>query len=138
MPLWFSKLDLRDYLYNAYSLPVLRITSYVQQSRIIQGKNTTSPRPQYKRWHRPRATKVMTVEMERPFVWPEEDADGYKAWNLAESKMAVQEQREMEETIGSTKDANEVGKERRESMREQARRLLEGKEKWRSGVGKGR
>ncbi|KAK3638636.1 mitochondrial 54S ribosomal protein YmL41 [Elasticomyces elasticus] len=137
VPLWFSKLDLRDYLHNVYSLAIgPTIRSYVQQSRIRQGQVKDPARPQYKRWHRPRATKRMTVELERPFVWPAEPED-FKPWNKEENKMADQEQSAMQERLGGTKDALTIPTERRVKMREQAKALLEGRERWRPGGGRG-
>lgn len=38
VPLWFSKLDLKDYLYNLYGVKALRIRSYVIQSKVREGK----------------------------------------------------------------------------------------------------
>lgn len=134
VPLWFSKLDLRDYLYHAYNTRIVSVRSYVKQSRITQGKNHPE-RPQYKRWHRPRAIKHMTVELERPFAWPEEP-ESYKAWNMAEYLEANKEGEEMQESIGPAKDQREPSKDVRLSLREQAKKLLEGKEVWRPGVSK--
>ncbi|KAK0344032.1 mitochondrial 54S ribosomal protein YmL41 [Friedmanniomyces endolithicus] len=136
VPLWFSKLDLRDYLYHAYSLTIgASIRSYVQQSRIRQGQTPDPVRPQYKRWHRPRATKRMTVELDRPFVWPEEP-ESYTPWNKEETKMANEDQMEYQRRQGGDRDALAVPDERRVKMREQARALLEGKQTWRPGGGR--
>lgn len=38
VPLWFSKFDLKDYLYHLYGVKALRIRSYVMQSKVRQGK----------------------------------------------------------------------------------------------------
>lgn len=73
----------------------------------------------------------MTVELERPFVWPEEPRD-LSAWNQEEVKMSEEEQERMGEAYGPTGDLV-VNEERRVAMREQARALLEGKERWRAG-----
>jgi len=69
VPLTFNKLDLRDYLFHAYGVTVLRVRSYVEQQR-VQSKGKAA-----RRWYRPRAIKKMTVEMDKPFVWPEEPTD---------------------------------------------------------------
>ena len=37
-PLNLNKLDLKDYLYNAYGIHVLSVRSYVQQQRVREGK----------------------------------------------------------------------------------------------------
>lgn len=71
VPLNINKLDLRDYLWNAYGVPVIGVRSYIQLQKLRQDKPGAiriSPR----KWFRPRSIKKMTVEMERPFVWPEE------------------------------------------------------------------
>jgi len=69
VPLTFNKLDLRDYLFHAYGVTVLRVRSYVEQQK-VQSKGKAA-----RRWYRPRAVKKMTVEMDKPFVWPEEPTD---------------------------------------------------------------
>ncbi|KAK4544423.1 hypothetical protein LTR36_004314 [Oleoguttula mirabilis] len=137
VPLWFSKLDLRDYLYHGYNVrvgPVIR--SYVEQGRIRQGQVPEPSRPQYKRWHRPRGTKHMTVELERPFAWPERPTD-LTPWNKEETTMASEEQQAYGEKVGPQADQKGVGDDRRVAMREQAKALLEGKEKWKPGLSRG-
>jgi large subunit ribosomal protein L23 len=74
VPLNLNKLDIKDYLYNAYGIHVLSVRSFVQQQRVRQDK-PNAKRPAYRRWFRPRAIKKMTVEMDKPFVWPEEPDD---------------------------------------------------------------
>ena len=78
----------------------------------------------------------MTVELERPFVWPEVPED-LAEWNPVENKMASEEQQGMQERMGGASDAMAVTEERRRGMREQAKALLEGRERWRPGVSKG-
>ena len=69
VPLTFNKLDLRDYLFHVYGVTVLRVRSYVEQQKVkSKGKSA-------RRWYRPRAVKKMTVEMDKPFVWPKEPTD---------------------------------------------------------------
>lgn len=70
----------------------------------------------------------MTVELERPFRWPEEPED-YKPWNKREVEDSEASVKGLQERQGSTGDAV-VETERRERMREQAKALLEGREKW--------
>lgn len=79
----------------------------------------------------------MTVELARPFVWPEEPEDGHKEWNLKELAESDKEQEAFQEKLGSQKDTV-VNEERRRRMREQAKALLEGKATWKalSGVPK--
>lgn len=74
VPLNLHKLDLRDYLWNAYGVRVLGVRSYIQQQKVTNAhpgaRGTTS-----NTWYRPRSIKKMMVELERPFVWPEEPED---------------------------------------------------------------
>lgn len=52
-------------------MPVVGVRSYIQLQKLRQdrpGAIRISPR----KWFRPRSIKKMTVEMEKPFVWPEE------------------------------------------------------------------
>jgi large subunit ribosomal protein L23 len=63
VPLWLNKLDLKDYLYNLYAIPVLSVRSFVMQQRVRQDK-PGKKLPKRQRWFRPRALKKMTVEMD--------------------------------------------------------------------------
>ena len=78
----------------------------------------------------------MTVELERPFAWPERP-DDLKPWNGEENKLANEEQASLGARLGVQADQQGVSDERRTSMREQAKALLEGREKWKPGVSKG-
>jgi large subunit ribosomal protein L23 len=68
VPLQFNKLDLRDYLFHAYNVEVNGVRSFINQ-----------PAPRRKagrgKWYRPRAQKMMIVELVKPFVWPEPPAE---------------------------------------------------------------
>jgi len=133
VPLWFSKLDLRDYLFHAYNVRIQGVRSYVKLQRVTQGKpfkvgTEDYSRPQYKRWHRPPSIKKMTVELERPFVWPEPLEDMSK-FNQEQVQDYNKETKEMQSRQAPTGDTV-VNEERRVSMREQAKALLEGKAKW--------
>lgn len=133
VPLWFSKLDLRDYLFHAYNVRTHGIRSYVKLQRVAQSKELKVngeqySRPIYKRWHRPPSIKRMTVELEEPFVWPEELED-YSAFNQDQQKSYAEEQDKNEEMMSGTGDTM-INKERRIAMREQAKALLEGRAKW--------
>lgn len=74
VPLNLNKLDLRDYLYNAYGVKVLSVRSFVSQAPVRQDK-PDAERPKPRKWYRERARKYMVAEMERPFVWPEVPED---------------------------------------------------------------
>jgi large subunit ribosomal protein L23 len=71
VPLSLNKLDLRDYLFHAYGIRVHGVRSYIQMQKIQQDK-PGAKRPKPRKWFRPKSIKKMMVEMERPFVWPEE------------------------------------------------------------------
>lgn len=73
VPLDFSKYDLRDYLYHAYKVKAFNIRSFVKQMPV----RDTAARP--RTWFRPESKKYMTIEMERPFVWPATPKD-LKPW----------------------------------------------------------
>ena len=133
VPLWFSKLDLRDYLYHVYSVRITSVRSYVKQSRVemeqLHGKIKMN------RWHRPRAKKFMTVELERPFVWPAEPED-MSPWNRKEAKESEEDMAAVRKKMRPEADTL-VNKERRTSMREQAQALLEGRAKWKPVTSRG-
>ena len=77
VPLWFNKLDMKDYLSRVYRVNVIHVRSYVQQQKIyreqVQSRGYGGVRPG--RLLRPMAKKKMTVELEEPFVWPAEVTD---------------------------------------------------------------
>ena len=64
----------------------------------------------------------MTVELERPFAWPERP-DDLSPWNAEEHKMAGEEQQRLGARLGMQADQQGVSDERRTSMREQAKAL---------------
>lgn len=74
VPLNLTKIDIRDYIYHAYGVKAIKVRSYVQQQKIRPNK------PNFKnqharKWFRPRSIKKMTIEMDKPFVWPDEPED---------------------------------------------------------------
>jgi len=71
VPLSINKLDLRDYLHNAYNIEVLNVRSFITQQRIERHK----PGFQTSRYYRPKSIKKMTVQLLKPFVYPEEPQD---------------------------------------------------------------
>ncbi|KAI9709566.1 MAG: hypothetical protein M1820_003326 [Bogoriella megaspora] len=126
-PLSFNKLDIRDYLFHAYGITCFRIRSYVHQHRVRQGK-PRAVAPKRGQWFRPRATKRITVEMDKPFVWPDEPED-FTPWSKKTNDAAQEAQKQAQES--HTAKAQMQPAEDRDTVAEQARRLLEGKEKWR-------
>lgn len=129
VPLWFSKLDLRDYLWHAYGVEIFSVRSYVKQSRVQSGK-PNEIRPPLRRWHRPKATKFMTVTLARPFVWPDPPAN-FEAWSKKEVELGEKDNEEFNERTGNLSDTW-INEERRVRMREQAEALLQGKAQWKA------
>ena len=125
-PLSINKLDLKSYLYNAYGLRISSVRSYVQQQRVRQDRaNARAPAP--RRWFRPRSIKKMTVEMASPFAWPDEPTD-FAAWDkdmFDRAKRAQEKERDSYRPDAVEKPTGE-----RDSMREQATRLLSGQDTW--------
>lgn len=73
MPLNLNKLDLKDYLYHVYGVEVLSVRSYIEQQKIRHAKPHQGQR--HVEWYRPRAIKRMTVELAKPFIYPDEPSD---------------------------------------------------------------
>lgn len=73
VPLHFSKLDLRAYLRNVYAVEVLHVRSVVIQQKVKR----TQPTDRYSQGalYRPQSIKKMTVQLAKPFVYPEEVKD---------------------------------------------------------------
>jgi len=79
----------------------------------------------------------MTVELERPFVWPEEPTEEeYDKFNKKQNAMYEKEQEKFQERLGPNRDTV-INTERREKMREQAKALLEGRAKWKPVADRG-
>ncbi|MCJ1399715.1 hypothetical protein MMC11_002917 [Xylographa trunciseda] len=134
VPLSFNKLDLKDYLYNVYNIPVLSVRSFVQQQRVRQDK-PNAKLPRARRWYRARSIKKMTVEMGKvdgmgggSFVWPKEEEDleqwDKKVWDAAQAGQETENER-----LGP--GAAQLPPTDRKTMAEQAKALLEGKLIWR-------
>ncbi|KAI9797131.1 MAG: hypothetical protein M1833_005646 [Piccolia ochrophora] len=125
-PLNLNKFDIRDYLYHAYGIRVFSVRSFVQQQRVRQDKpNARNPAP--RRWFRPRSIKKMTVQMEMPFVWPDEPQD-LTAWDK-EAFDATQKAQKQEQERMYPELEGKPSPERR-SIAEQARELLQGRAPW--------
>jgi large subunit ribosomal protein L23 len=73
VPLWFNKLDLKDYLRSAYGVDVIHVRSNVTQAKVAR-KETSSPYTAGQ-LYRPASKKKMTVELVEPFVWPDPEED---------------------------------------------------------------
>ncbi|CAI1853766.1 hypothetical protein SEUBUCD646_0B05110 [Saccharomyces eubayanus] len=69
VPKSFNKLDLRDYLYHIYGLRAMNITTQLLHGKFNRMNLQTT------RFREPQIKK-MTIEMEEPFIWPEEPHAG--------------------------------------------------------------
>ncbi|KAG9230135.1 hypothetical protein BJ875DRAFT_385810 [Amylocarpus encephaloides] len=126
VPLNLNKLDLRDYLWNAYGVPVRGVRSFIQQQKLRQDK-PNAKRAAPRRWFRPRAIKKMMVEMDDPFVWPDEPTD-FTAWEK-ETKDALDEDQKKKQDQAAP-DYREKPSHERKSIAEQAKDILAGKDVW--------
>lgn len=127
VPLNLNKLDLRDYLYNVYSVRCLGVRSYILQQKLRQDK-AGAKRPAQRKWHRPRSIKKMIVELESPFVWPSEPED-FKDWDK-ETFDAAQEDNKKQQQSWDPASKKKPTRERG-AIKDQARRILQGEEDWR-------
>ncbi|KAG5920147.1 hypothetical protein E4U42_006285 [Claviceps africana] len=74
VPLRFTKFDLRDYLWNLYNVEVTKVRSFVKQQPLTQRDSHS------RSWYRPQSLKIMTVELAKPFQWPDRPTD-LEPWN---------------------------------------------------------
>ncbi|OTB08128.1 hypothetical protein M426DRAFT_317229 [Hypoxylon sp. CI-4A] len=127
VPLTFNKLDIRDYLLNAYNVPVLGVRSQLTQRRPRRSK-------MHHRIYRPPPVKTMTVELHKPFSWPTPPED-LSPWNPPQLE---RRHKEIEAQEKWQKNAQKTGKlplrdelgasKQRIELRKEAQRLLrEGK-----------
>lgn len=122
VPLDFSKYDLRDYLYHAYNVRCFNIRSFVKQMPV------RDTREQPRHWFRADSKKYMTVELEDPFVWPEEP--DLTPWGKD------QRQKELQETIRvNSGDSQEDARAAARSLREQVEELLKPEKKYQKREG---
>lgn len=132
VPLRFTKFDLRDYLWNLYNVEVKGVRSWVRRP-VAPTKNDSG------RYMRPPAEKYMTVEMTKPFVWPEAPTDlspwDSSLYKMRENMLKKQDKMRAEAHKGNLPLASEGKLEYDEKRyRAMAKDLLEGKTKWDNGV----
>ncbi|KAL4887492.1 hypothetical protein BJY04DRAFT_3252 [Aspergillus karnatakaensis] len=127
VPLNTNKLDLRDYLRRLYGVGVLSIRSYVEQQKVTRER--TNGRYGYGKLRRPRSKKRMTVELKEPFVWPDAPKD-MSPWERDQYFKAEQYQTKLQDA--QKPDAGmQANKDERESLEEEAKKLLSGEKEWR-------
>ncbi|KAF4970267.1 hypothetical protein FSARC_2673 [Fusarium sarcochroum] len=133
VPLRFTKFDLRDYLWNLYNVEVTTVRAYVKQQPLTQ-RNSFS-----RSWYRPKPLKIMTVELAKPFQWPELPEDK-TPWSNQLFKMRddLMEKRNDEHIHKQRfqiplKSKEPISKDRQQ-LADLAKRLASGDEKWSNDV----
>ena len=133
VPLQFNKLDMRDYLWNVYNVKVLSVRSMVNQQAPsskggIRGQT-----------YRPRAEKLMLVELDSPFVWPEAPAESersafdYDMWKRTDNER--EDQMKLRQNMISARiplRTEEAPSAERSALASEAQALLEGRKEWKS------
>ncbi|KAJ4421850.1 mitochondrial 54S ribosomal protein YmL41 [Gnomoniopsis sp. IMI 355080] len=138
VPLTFNKLDLRDYLYHLYNVEVTSIRSLINQKMPTQ---RTVPGKQSGQWYRPQSSKLMIVDLVKPFVWPERPAEedmtpwDHKLFVAVEKGHSKDvEQAEAMGSYGPRKMRTDQPPTReRKALRNMASQLLAGKQQWTPG-----
>ena len=125
VPLNINKLDIKDYLWHAYGIPVLRVRSYIKQPPRARREDTG-------RWYRPRALKRMIIEMDDsyrggPFAWPEEVKD-LEPWDKKQFDAATKDQEKQRSTRAKY---GRLGPREPGTLMEQVEALQRRKDVWR-------
>ncbi|KAG5949791.1 hypothetical protein E4U53_005759 [Claviceps sorghi] len=133
VPLRFTKFDLRDYLWHLYSVEVTKVRSFVKQQPLTQRDSHS------RSWYRPQPLKIMTVELAKPFQWPDRPTDlepwNHSLWKMREDMI----ERRNDEQINQQKfqipmkSREPLSKERRE-LAGLARKMESGEVKWSNDV----
>ena len=132
MPLRSTKFDIPDNHGNHYDVECKGVRSWVRRP-VAPTKNDSG------RYMRPPAEKYMTVEMTKPFVWPEAPTDlspwDSSLYKMRESMLKKQDKMRAEAHKGNLPMASDGKLEYDErKYRALAKDLLEGKTKWDNGV----
>lgn len=130
VPLWFNKLDMKSYLRSVYKTEVLHVRSVVLQSKVERSRDSGRGMKNegQGRMRRPASKKKMTVELVKPFVWPEPVQD-LSPWDNEQYWAIAKQQSEAQKEISP--DAILLPNEKqRKSIAVQAKELLEGKATW--------
>ncbi|QUC17317.1 uncharacterized protein UV8b_01558 [Ustilaginoidea virens] len=133
VPLRFTKLDLRDYLWNLYNVEVTKVRAYVKQQPLTQRDSHS------RSWYRPQSQKIMTVELAKPFQWPDLPTDlepwSHELWTMREglNEKRREQQANKSEFKIPLKSAEPLSRERRE-LAALAKKMVEGEVKWSNDV----
>lgn len=139
MPLTFTKLDFRDYLYHVYDVEVTSVRSFINQ---MLPQQRSLPGGIVGKWYRPRSQKLMVVDLKKPFVWPERPSEeDMEPWDHKLFK-AVEDGHKEDVREATTRASSGRPKLRtqkkmttdRVKLRQAAEALLSGKKKWVPGT----
>lgn len=136
VPLTFNKLDFRDYLFHVYGVEVTSVRSFINQMR---PKQRNLPGRNNGQWYRPRSQKLMVVDLQKPFVWPERPKpEEMEPWD---HRLFTSVEKGHKSEVGDansrrSKDAPKLRRpdEDRGRLASLAKELLSGKRKWVSGA----
>ncbi|CAN8102922.1 unnamed protein product [Discula destructiva] len=139
VPLTFNKFDFRDYLYHLYNVETTSVRSFINQRMPAQRSVSSDVGGQ---WYRPRAQKLMIVDLVKPFTWPTRPAaPDMDAWDH-KLFMAVEKGHEHEVGLAEARGSwgpqklrsdAKIPREQRE-LRRQASALLAGDKIWAPGL----
>lgn len=131
VPLRFTKFDLRDYLWNLYNVEVRKVRAYVKQQPITRRPFTTQS------YYRPQSLKIMTVELAKPFQWPDMPKSlepwSNDLWKLREDRMEETKEENYNKHNFKTPLISQkpLSKERQE-LASLAKQMLSGEIKWKN------
>ncbi len=138
VPLTFNKLDLRDYLYHVYDVEVRAVRSWIYQPAPRQRYEPQNG-PARGPWYRPRPKKMMTVELVKPFVMPQEPADlgpwdqeMYQRFQKTMDDEKIK-RRGLEKNFYPLRDEQEV-ESRRIQLAKEAQDFVRGRKTWTNGL----
>ncbi|PHH88572.1 hypothetical protein CDD83_7353 [Cordyceps sp. RAO-2017] len=133
VPLQFTKFDLRDYLWNVYDVEVRRVRVYVKEQPLERRENGLRTN------RRPQAQKIMTVELAKPFQWPDlpknRDPWSQALWQKREDIIDDQQKDQSlrQKAVIPLKCKAPLSHER-QALARLAKELLDGRVKWSNGV----
>lgn len=139
VPLTFNKLDFRDYLYHLYNVETTSVRSFINQRMPAQKAIGHVYGGQ---WYRPRAQKLMIVDLVKPFTWPERPAEkdmdpwDHKLFRSMEDGQKADVDKAV--AVGSwgpqKMRTDEAPSRERIELRKMAEELLAGKQQWTPGL----
>ncbi|KAF4823637.1 54S ribosomal protein L23 [Colletotrichum siamense] len=128
VPLTFTKLDIRDYLWNLYKVHTTGVRSWVDSSSAVR-----KPRGGY---YRPQPKKFMMVQLVKPFVWPDPPKNlepwNKKLWQARTDAANEHFKSQAHLQAGNLHYPSELGMTStpRKRLAEQAKALLNGEKQW--------